>query len=71
MCVAMTFGAVNVSMAQEAQIGGVTYETLREAFSASTNEGVTIKLVSDVDLTGIKYSSKSVRLAANKVSTLD
>lgn len=53
------------------KLGGVTYKTLREAFSASTNEGVTIKLVSDVDLTGIKSSSKSVRLAANKVATLD
>lgn len=71
MCVAMTFGAVDVAVAQEAQIGEKTYATLRDAFSASTDNGVTIKLVSDVDLTGIKFSSKSVRLAANKVATLD
>ena len=67
----MAFGTTATITAQVAQIGTKTYTTLREAFSASTTSGVTIKLINDVDLTGITSSSKSVKLAANKIATLD
>ena len=52
MCVAMTFGAVNVSMAATtaaAQIGATTYTSLTKAFNAC-KEGDVIKLLKDLDL---------------------